>query len=161
METFKYYDVDQVKSFIDKVLYNFENDFDRTNEARRSGVDPVEVDLGNGITRDEYLAVTRALAAVLVVGVDLRKELGIRKRKSYQSKRCSFDETIHSPEFEVLMALERKEISYTEAEQRLIDESNPGRGRTATHKFIKKRRSAAKDANALYMLVLKELQSKP
>ena len=144
-----YYDLEALKRFTEKVDKNCCGSYDRFIECKRSGRDTEPENLGEGITKEEFLAVARALSAVIVAGVDLRKELGIRKKTG--PKKGRLGQTIHDPEFGIVVNLEAGEITYSEAVDILMKEFHIEK--TASEKFIKDRREAARNVVKIFSVI--------
>ncbi|MEF3076410.1 hypothetical protein V2P20_15375 [Methylobacter sp. Wu1] len=144
-----YYDLEALKRFIEKVDKNYWGSFERFIECKASGIDPEPENLGEGITKEEFLAVARALSALIVVGVDLRKELGIRKKTGPKNARLK--QTIHDPEFGIVLSLESGEITYDRAIDLLKREFHVEK--TTAEKFIKDRREAVRNIIKIKSLI--------
>jgi hypothetical protein len=136
-----YYDLEALKRFIEKVDKNFWDSHKRFIDSKLSGVAPEPENLGEGITSDELMAASRALAAVIVGGVDLKKELGIRKKTGPKNKRLG--QTIHDPEFGIVVSHVAGEITKDEAIYFL--ERDFAVEETAATDFIKERSEAARN----------------
>ncbi|MBS4052516.1 MAG: hypothetical protein KGZ69_15150 [Methylomonas sp.] len=152
MSDFDYYDLEAIKSFITKVNANHSKGFDRFVAAKRLGIEPQEESLSEGLTNDEILAVTRSLAALVFAGVDLKLKFGIRKRSTKKRSGTRLDETIHSPEFGVVMAYVSRDITHTQAVNKIMGLRHVEKRQAES--FIKKRRQAAIDAAKIRQMIL-------
>lgn len=141
MSSFKPYSLELIKSFLEKVELNQSKSFDEFIAAKRLGIEPPEKRLAAGLTSEEISAVAMAVAAVVHAGVDLKKELAIRKRPIKKRSGTRLDGTIHSQEFGIVCAYVAKNISYTEAVNNIMSICHVEK--RAAETFIKSRKSAA------------------
>jgi len=104
-----YYDLEAIKRFIDTISKNLnEASFDIASKIAKGQQIDIAGELDkitlNSVEMADIRAMHRALAALLYAGVDLKKELGLKKKRV--PKKSRLDKTIHSFEFMVLCSLE-------------------------------------------------------
>ncbi|MCD2449727.1 hypothetical protein GO003_004900 [Methylicorpusculum oleiharenae] len=152
-----YYDIEAIKGFVDKVSANHDKAYNNMIQAKRLGTEPPIDDLTADISKDEMLAAMRALAAVVYAGADLKKELGLRKKKAKKRAKARLhDETIHSEEFGIVCAYVAKEIRHKQAVQEIISLRHVGE--RAAEEFIAKMKPVAIQVNELRRDVERQLE---
>jgi len=151
------FDIDAIKRFCDGVSQNQKvkyDEFIKHKLSGESGITP-KIDLCNGVSQSDIEQAAFVLSSLVYGGLDIKKELGIKNKSG--SKATRLDQTIHSPEFSVVVSYVSGEIKHIEAVQILMSEFFVGK--TVAEEFLRSRKQAAEKVLKITSVINKRISA--